>query len=748
MTEKYYDLDNIAAIHDKSALTISRAKHLFNAIEQHSDYSLIQLLRFPVDGEVTIEYIIVDIECDGVPPKNSAGILYRERLALCISSDPGRIIDVLALRKNFPILMHQNQAKIGFPVSLCLYFEPAISVMRTWTPPTFLRRIQWWLEKSAQGELHPADQPVEHLFFASKYELVLPWNLEKLREEKCKLVITSSSERPDGGFTFFLQAIVNANMNNGSTTYIELNLHPIIHGTVEHDPSTLGELADILSNRQVDLIAELKLALCELVSPNGDSQSKNDKTTIILLRIPICRALDSEPEGTIYSAFLIPIGALEFGVSVGVLYKQDNEYGPDVFGDPHANLAWREIQIGPMEVLKQNDSAAARRQSGVAEKGPTGVLVGAGSLGSTILNLWGRSGWGNWTVLDKDHIRPHNLSRHTAYAHHIGESKATIVAGLHAAALEGATTITPLVCDATNFKDEPVLNALKAADVVVDASTTLEYPRAASANDTLPRHISIFVTPNGNGSVLLAENKQRTIRLQTIEAQYYRALIQNDWGHDHLSGQISNFWSGAGCRDISVVMPYSRIMGHSCTLAEQIQAITMQEDAIIRIWQREPANGSVAVYNIPTMPERCIPFDDLDLFIDAGAEKDLRDMRKKGLPNETGGVLLGYYDFNIKAVLIVAALSAPIGSKSTPVSFERGIDGLAEAVKEASKRTAGVVGYIGEWHSHPPGCSTSPSDDDLRQLSYLTEKMAEDGLPAFSLIVGERDIQIYKGAEL
>lgn len=748
MAGTYYDLANTAEIQDVSALTISRTKCLFDAVEQHRDYSRVQLLRFPVDGEVKTECIIVDVECDDIPPRNAAGILYRERLALCVSSDPGCLVEVLALRKDFPILMHQNQGIPGYPASLCLYFEPAISVMRTWTPQTFLRRIQWWLEKSAQGELHPSDQPVEHLFFASRYELVLPWNLEKLREDKCRFVIARSPERPDGGFTCFLQAVSSADANNRTTTHIELDLPPIVHGTVEHDPSTLGELADILLNRQVDLIAGLRSALCDLVDQNGAIAADSDKATIILLRVPICRTLDSEPEGSTYRAFLLPIGALELGVAISALIKHDNKYFQDIFGNPHTNLAWREKPIFPMEVLKQNDSATARRQSGIVDKGPTGVLVGAGSLGSAILNLWGRSGWGNWTVLDKDHIRPHNLSRHTAYAQHIGESKATVVAGLHLAALDGASTLTPLVCDATNLTQEPVLNALKAATVVVDASTTLEYPRAASANNTLPRHISIFVTPNGNGSVLLAENTQRTIRLQTIEAQYYRALIQNDWGKDHLSGHVSTFWSGAGCRDISVVMPYSRIMGHSCTLAEQIQAITVQDDALIRIWQREPASGSVAVYDIPPVSERCIPFGDLDLFIDAGVEKDLRNMRKKGLPNETGGVLLGYYDFNIGAVLIVAALPAPLDSKSTPGSFERGVDGLAEAVKEASDRTAGVVGYVGEWHSHPPGYSASPSNDDLLQLSYLAQKMAEDGLPAFSLIVGEDDIQIYKGAAL
>ncbi|PMY02127.1 hypothetical protein C1X54_35380, partial [Pseudomonas sp. GW460-13] len=98
-----------------------------------------------------------------------------------VPADANELIEVLALRQDFPVLVHQNQGVPGAPASLCLYFEPRAAVMRTWTPQAFLRRIQWWLEKSARGELHPADQPVEHLFFASKYELVLPWHLDKLQ---------------------------------------------------------------------------------------------------------------------------------------------------------------------------------------------------------------------------------------------------------------------------------------------------------------------------------------------------------------------------------------------------------------------------------------------------------------------------------------------------------------------------------------------------------------------------------------
>ena len=49
----------------------------------------------------------------------------------------------------------------------------------------------------------------------------------------------------------------------------------------------------------------------------------------------------------------------------------------------------------------------------------------------------------------------------------------------------------------------------------------------------------------------------------------------------------------------------------------------------------------------------------------------------------------------------------------------RGIDGLADAVKEASRRTAGVVGYLGEWHSHPRGHSAKPSRDFASWTSIM-----------------------------
>lgn len=177
-----------------------------------------------------------------------------------------------------------------------------------------------------------------------------------------------------------------------------------------------------------------------------------------------------------------------------------------------------------------------------------------------------------------------------------------------------------------------------------------------------------------------------------------------------------------------------------------VQQAVLQPQAVIHVWNRVPESGAVAVYEVPVNSERTMKFDELDLFIDAGLVEKLSAMRAAHSSSETGGILLGYYDFNVNAVVVVDALPASADSTASRTSFEHGVAGLAKAVEDAAKRTAGVVSYLGEWHSHPPGHSANPSQDDMLQLVYLALGMSdEEGLPALSLIVGEHDIQVMQG---
>lgn len=715
------------------------AKALADAIARLPDFTLVRCSRHPADE--AMEVLVLDVESNAVPPKNVAGIEFRERMGLLVSESRDVPIEVVALRPGFPRLMHQNARPPGWPPSLCLYFEPHRSVMRTWTAESFLQRLQIWLEKSARGELHPADQPVEQIFFTAPHELILPWNVDELlgKVPPPAFEVIAGPSRKDHEQTYFLVERNTVGKASPSLSLIHLHLPAVVHGRIEADPPTLGELDVLLQVHGVNLLQALRGAICERVSESGVPASEDTTGTILLLHMGITRAAGQPVEKTARRGYLVQHGALELGKLTGTLHLHGKTYYREYVTDflpPAQSNAWRALPIAAIEVIRGLDQATARLQSGVQAGGPKGTVVGVGALGATLLDLWVRAGWGEWTTIDKDHVKPHNLVRHPADQRHLGLPKEEVAVRRSNEILNGAGTVVGVHADACDFIDGHPLPSLTSAELVVDASTTLEYPRLMSQRDDVGRHASVFLTPKANGCVVLMEDRDRVTRLRTLEAQYYRAVIHEPWGEDHLAGNHGTFWSGAGCRDISVVMPYSVVVAHAGLMAEQVPRCFASSDAAIRIWTRDSGDGAVASYSVPVSKERKIQFNGMDLFIDDAVVEEMHRMRRAHLPKETGGILLGYHDLNINAIIVVDALAAPPDSRSSDSSFERGIQGVADIAKEANRRTAGIVGYIGEWHSHPPGHLAHPSGDDLYQLAFLALGLSHDGLPAVSLIVG------------
>ena len=293
-------------------------------------------------------------------------------------------------------------------------------------------------------------------------------------------------------------------------------------------------------------------------------------------------------------AFLIRGDLRQFGVNAGALHLHENRYYVAVqasFLAPEPATEWKKEPIFPMGVLQFPDSAAARKQSSVNDEGPRGVLVGAGSLGSAMLNLWTRAGWGKWSVHRQGSHQAAQPSQASCLCSARGRVEVRRLAELIGAATGGAAAVTPVRGDACDLRVSAHAGGMTRSTLVVDTSAALEYPRLASFHDGLPRHATVFVTPSGNGAVLMLEDQQRTTRLRTLEAQYYRALLRQDWGAKHLEGNLATYWSGASCRDISVAMPYSRITAHASTLAEQVMLHSKAEVACIRIWDRDAQTG-------------------------------------------------------------------------------------------------------------------------------------------------------------
>lgn len=748
MEPQFRALDDAEEIADTD-LTFPRARALFHAIRQHRDFRLVGTFRGKAVHEASLgEILIVDVSCDGIPPSNPVGIYFTERLALCVPEDPLSLVEVLAIRLGFPLLMHQNSVLPGMPPSLCLYQEPPRSVARTWTAPSLLKRIQFWLEGTARGTLHTADQPVEQLFFVSPFELILPWNFESLQaDRKAQFWVARGPERQGKGGTFFLGGSSDRKAER-TASLISLTLPAVVHGRVETDFGTLGQLADALSTRGIDLLGTLTSEVENRVD-TGIDVGKDDPGTVLLMRVPIVRAEGEPPSKITHRAYFLNNGMLKLGTAMGATYALNGKYYKEAkasFITPQTKMEWRDQHIVPMEVLQCIDRSVARSQSGLTADGPAGALVGAGALGSALLDMWTRAGWGEWSIIDNDHIKPHNLVRHQADASLIGVSKAEAAVHHVRYVMQDATKATAIHADACDLADAKVLEALRSSKLVIDASTTLDYPRLISMRDDVGRNASVFVTPSARGGVLLLEDADRKKRLRTLEAQYYRAILTSEWGRDHLDGNRGTYWSGASCRDISMVMPYSDIVRHAAVFADQIPHLAESPEAAIRVWSSDALSGAVSAHSVEVADELHLRFGGLDLFIDDGVYESMMVLRKAHLPAETGGILLGYYDFNVNAAIIVDALPAPTDSKASDRSFERGLEGVTETAIEAGRRTAGVVGYIGEWHSHPRGYSTSPSGDDKYQLAYLTLGLAMEGLPAVMLIIGDDGLCALQGS--
>ncbi|GAB3531344.1 ThiF family adenylyltransferase [Photobacterium alginatilyticum] len=713
---------------------------LIHAINKSASWELVELIKLGDDK--AIEYVIADITCDEVPSRNKVGIQYSERIGFKVTDQI--VPTTYALRQKFPILIHQNATPPDSPRDLCLYLEPTDVVESTWTAEKHLKRVSWWLMQASRGELHPQDQALEPLFFPTLSSIVLPPDFQLECNAGRKIFITAfepnrDTEVPCGTYVAHWQSCRGTKVKLNT---IDIRLPPATHGIVNYMPYTFRELALFCEKRtDANLTSLVREKLSEL---KGDSHQMHCPTCIIL-RFPIRRDDSAKPEKNQLMAVLTRSGISDllklFEVSLNGLPNVSALAGnlrPMTTCDI-------ELPLEPVECLIRPDERTRRAQSGIQEAGGNGLIIGAGALGGALVDFWARCGWGKWVVVDDDYFRPHNFTRHVALDVHVGQSKSQAMAqigNIHAGHL---SMFSHLHLNATEFADQDLKGAYRTADLVVDATASIAYPRKVSGQRHAPRHLSVFFTPDGRDAVMLTEDKQRHIRLNALEAQYYRSVINEDWGRGHLDTPKS-FRSGTGCRDISVTMSHFRVMSHASLLAEHIMMQAKGNEASISVWVNELTSGNRVRQSVPVYKTKSYEsvLSDFRVVWDEGTEKKLHALRTKHLPMETGGIIVGYHDLPTRHVFIVDVLPAPSDSQHHNTWFKRGTEGVAEIVEEIQRRTAGNVSYLGEWHSHPRGSSSELSGLDSIQLDQIASRLAEDGLPAYSMIVSDRNIKVFE----
>jgi integrative and conjugative element protein (TIGR02256 family) len=732
---------------DPDHLAIAAARAAAVAVKEHRDFQLLELR-----GDAVSEILVVECKCDRVFSKNKPGICYVEPLSLRFFRDTAVMPEVRALRADFPVLLHENQPKPGEPKWLCVYHEPWSQLRRTWTPQKFLARIQWWLEGSAAGTLHPVEQLPEQLYFESPLSIVLPREFDQLASDKAFALELEPRTSEDGRKWVAVAKFkpLNQYLSTGNRHYalLTLTLGAVVHASPELSPGTLGEVHDRLNDRGAPIAEKLFGEMQRLVMGAGLAHSMGQKT-LLILTIPVTNPAGGEPRIE-RKGFLIDAGMGQLGVMAGVLDRdgRSDKYvvALQLGGGLQLKPAWRNAALIQVEVREPFTEERARLYSGVADPGPDGILAGVGALGSAIADLWIREGWGQWRYVDPDLLLPHNLARHQGYEHQVGVAKVDAMRQLEGSIYSSRNIRPGFQASANDFRNTELLNALRNAKLIVDATTTIDVPRDLAMRDDVPRTVSAFVTPSGNDSVMLLEDSARRMRLDVLEAQYYRFVLNAPWGGTHLKGHKGSLWVGAGCRDTSFVISNELIQLHSALLARQIRLRSNESAPHIQVWRSNPETGDVSTTAFAASAPIFVDMEGMELVWDEGLRTKMRAMREQGLPRETGGVLLGHFDLMNSRVYVVDALPAPADSVKSSAEFARGVEGLASKVDESLARTANIVGYVGEWHSHPRGVEADPSGKDIRLLVHLALMLRQDGLPALMLIVGESSEQWVVGA--
>ncbi len=649
-----------------------------------------------------------------------------------------------AIRDDFPVVPHLILGPKDSPANLCLYNEPYKDIKYSWTAPHFIERIRNWLEKTAKGKLHLEDQPLEPLFFGGNQHIVLPATFcESLTEEisiKRLAIIASSKILHAIDIKDFPIEEYKKKYGMLPPVAFCIKLPPQEHGIVSHSPQNLYDVSCLMSNAGYDLIFKLREAIRVLV---GNDQNLINSPFGIIGFFPKTRSANAEPETTDIWVFFTSDNLGKVGEAIGV-YGSYSNGGKNIISLLISNDTTKNGHNIGIELLNPTfelSSNLAKALNGFKENIlPKILALGLGAIGSHITLNSIKSGLGRWVLIDNDIILPHNLARYSLDGSYLGSPKVTAIEHAANETIADKPIIEALKADITDLSGD-TLNKVKAhladSSIILDMSASISVARhIVHEIDSAARRISMFLTPSGKDFVILAEDKERTHRLDLLEMTYYKALISRPELNNHLISSRKTRYANS-CRDLSARIPQDYVALHSAIGSRNLRQIIDKEDAYIKIYC---AHDDMQVSSIVVPVEKFIylELDGWKIYFSQTAARDLFKNRENKLPNETGGILVGSFDTLNKLLYVVDCTSAPVNSQEYPYAFIRGDEGLPDRINAIQSTTLGKLTYVGEWHSHPEGAKCNPSEDDKKILHWIDSYMSVEGLPSVMLIAGDK----------
>jgi hypothetical protein len=694
---------------------------------------------------VTAEHDVVDLTIEPeLPQDRLVAIIPEEPVRLCFPTNDERPPRIYSRRDGFPHdQVHTNYVPEADGLCLCIWEEKWPEMRRSLTAHALVERIRDWFTRMARGVLHQEGQALEPLIPATAHTLIIPPG------PPAEVWAISWADQHEGRWTVSIEVAKTDSQANGSPSLavLSIQLAPRVHGALRRRPQNLDELRKLCEDLGTDLNAQMRKWLV------GAEHLKcaHEHHMLLVIGIPKLKEAGGEIGSWEIWTFMPTTTLSQLGEALGCTYFEPRTHTTAVRVPAGAPEGLGGIFLEHWRVVQRLDRATARTYAGSnAKQDRRLVAIGAGAIGSNVVVGTVRAGIGTWTIIDDDIVLPHNTVRQFHCDRAVGFPKARALEIDANSILAEGGTAEYIRSDVLNpvGEAEQIRHRMISADLVVDFSASPAVLGQLSDQPDICRAASFFFNPGGNDLVVLAEDVARGLRLDEIEAQYFLAVAADHSLVGHLTqGRLDFIRYANACQDLSHPLPPWQVQTLAGLAGGQLIRLFDQPDALAKVWQLDPQAGSIVPVTLGLAPVVRHIVEDWRFTVSEHALQAMRRHRVEAESDETGGILVGSFDLSRRVAHVLLALPAPPDSAQAPTYFIRGTRELKPIVDSLAIASAGVLNYLGEWHSHINGVKARPSRDDEVVYGHIARHIGPTGAPYFITICGEDETWLRFGRE-
>lgn len=687
-------------------LRLARARSIYAALVRHR-YAEDVSCYINSEGD---EIIRAKLICLEVPDEPVNDIRDAEEIAIICHKEDMSLPEVYALRKDFPTeLAHSNARPYTRPVSLCVSDVTFSDIRPLFNAYDFITSIRRWLSLNSENKLHEADRPLE-VFFAF--------------QEVCCLMNVPADKNPYVRYTKKSKLTSTlAFVENGYATHYTcwLPTETIYANNFARIPRTFGDLRQINSSLHESLTDTLLLLLQKTVA---------GKATLPLLLLVYVTQQNQAGTKSNKNLFVIKTVCSPYEVVVKKHKLSEESFSEWFYQQP--------VEVAT--VLDMDSRQENMLRNGVKKTLSKIAIIGAGALGSALTDHFVREGLTEELVItDFDFLFPHNIGRHILPANKVMTSKVKSIKDLYKGIFGQKITALESNYLTLSKHDKERLN--DGTQLIIDVSTSIAVERYLAREQGYFRRCTSFLNPKGDDLVLLLEDAARIHRLDLLEMDYYRNLIEDQRFEHHLEQTGKASTNTFSCREESVILNYENVRVLAAILCQQIRKHILDEKELLNVWHFSIEDGTVESQPMSVSTWGHYSSSNVTVFLSSVVEAKMKRMYDASPNVETGGCLFGSYDKDSGVVYVYYMIEAPEDSIRTPVSFIRGFGGLTEKYERITALTYHQVRYLGEWHSHP-NMPNRPSTIDDKQFEEMSADQQSQDLPFIQMIYGNNGLYI------